>query len=88
MQVAVILLGEQAVLLMTAIPLGLVLGYGLAALLSLLYNTELYRFPLIVTRASYAFAVVVIVIAALVSGWMVRRQCDRLDLVAVLKTRE
>jgi len=87
-QVAVILLGEQAVLLIAAIPFGLLLGYGLSALMSLLYNTELYRFPLIVTRASYAFAVVVILIAGLLSGWLVRRQCDRLDLVAVLKTRE
>lgn len=87
-QVAVILLGEQAVLLLAAIPFGLVLGYGLSALMSAVYNTELYRFPLIITRASYAFAVVVIVIAGIVSGWLVRRQCDRLDLVAVLKTRE
>ncbi|MBL1178392.1 ABC transporter permease [Pantanalinema sp. GBBB05] len=87
-QVAVILLGEQAVLLIAAIPLGLVLGYGISALMSLLYNTELYRFPLVITRASYAFAVVVILIAGLLSGWLVRRQCDRLDLVAVLKTRE
>ena len=87
-QVAVILLGEQAVLLIAAIPLGLVLGYGISALMSLLYNTELYRFPLVITRASYAFAVVIILIAGLISGWIVRRQCDRLDLVAVLKTRE
>jgi putative ABC transport system permease protein len=87
-QVAVVLLGEQAMLLIAAIPLGLVLGYGLASLMSFAFNTELYRFPLIVTRASYAFAVVVIVLAGLVSGWLVRRQCDRLDLVAVLKTRE
>jgi putative ABC transport system permease protein len=88
LQVAVILLGEQAVLLIASIPLGLILGYGLAALMSKLYDTELYRFPLVVSRNSYAFAVVVIVIAGLVSGWLVRRHCDRLDLVAVLKTRE
>jgi putative ABC transport system permease protein len=42
----------------------------------------------VISRASYAFAVVVIVMAGLVSGWLVRRQCDHLDLVAVLKTRE
>lgn len=87
-QVAVILLGEQAVLLVLAIPIGLVLGYGLSAIMSLAYNTELYRFPLVISRSSYAFAVVVIGLAGLVSGGMVRRQCDRLDLVAVLKTRE
>lgn len=87
-QVAVILLGEQAVLLLAAIPLGFVLGYGISALMALTYTTELYRFPLIVTRASYAFAFVVIAVAAAGSGWIVRRRCDRLDLVAVLKTRE
>ena len=78
----------DAVLLIAAIPLGFVLGYGLSALMSLAFNTELYRFPLVVSRASYAFAFVVIVVAGLVSGWLVRRQCDRLDLIAVLKTRE
>jgi len=88
MQVAVVLLGEQALLVMTAIPVGFAFGYGIAALLSLAYNTELYRFPLIITKATYAFAFVTIAIAALISGWLVRRQCDRLDLVAVLKTRE
>jgi putative ABC transport system permease protein len=87
-QIGVILLGEQAVLTIAAIPIGFVMGYGLAALLSLAYNTELYRFPLIVTKASYGFAFVVIAIAALFSGLLVRRHCDRLDLIAVLKTRE
>jgi len=87
-QVAVVLLGEQAVLTIAAIPLRFALGYGIAALLSLVYNTELYRFPLIITKISYAFAFVVILIAALISGLLVRCQCDRLDLIAVLKTRE
>jgi putative ABC transport system permease protein len=87
-QIGVILLGEQAVLTIVAIPIGFVMGYGLAALLSLAYNTELYRFPLIVTKASYGFAFVTIAIAALFSGLLVRRHCDRLDLIAVLKTRE
>jgi len=87
-QIAVILLGEQAVLTMASIPIGFLLGYGLAALLSLAYNTELYRFPLIVTKASYAFAFLVIAIAAILSGLLVRRQLNQLDLIAVLKTRE
>jgi putative ABC transport system permease protein len=87
-QVAVVLLGEQAVLTLAAIPLGFALGYGIAALLSLAYDTELYRFPLIITKSSYAFAFIVITIAALGSGLLVRRQCDRLDLIAVLKIQE
>lgn len=87
-EIAFILLGEQAILTLIAIPIGFGLGFGLAALTSHAYSWELYRFPLIVTRASYAFAFIVIVIAALLSGWIIRRHLNHLDLIAVLKTRE
>ncbi len=43
-----ILLVELAILVMTAIPLGLFCGYGLAWLLCAALNTELHRFPLII----------------------------------------
>jgi putative ABC transport system permease protein len=87
-QIAIILLGEQALLTLVAIPFGFILGYQLAAMMSAAFDSELYRFPVVITKASYAFAFVVVAIAALVSGLLVRRQLDRLDLVAVLKTRE
>jgi putative ABC transport system permease protein len=87
-QVAMVLLGEQALLTLVAIPIGFVMGYGLIVLLSITYNTELYRFPVIVNKASYAFAVIVITLAALVTGLLIRHQLNRLDLIAVLKTRE
>jgi putative ABC transport system permease protein len=87
-QVAIVLLGEQAVLTVTAIPIGFTLGYGIAALLSKAFDTELYRLPLLITRANYASAFIVITTAAIISGWMVCRQLNRLDLIAVLKTRE
>lgn len=87
-EVAFILLGEQAVLTLLAIPVGYAIGYGLAALMALAYNTELYRWPLVVTRYTYGFAFGVIAIAAIISGALIRRQINQLDLVAVLKTRE
>jgi len=87
-EIAFILLGEQAVLLGLAIPVGFALGFGLSALIANLYDWELFRFPLIITPATYAFAFVVILAAALVSGGIIRRQLNRLDLIAVLKTRE
>lgn len=87
-EIAYILLGEQAVLLAIAIPAGFALGFGLAALMTRLYDWELFRFPLVITPASYAFAFVVIMVAAVVSGAIIRRQLNQLDLVAVLKTRE
>jgi putative ABC transport system permease protein len=51
-------------------------------------NSELYRFPYIVSPQTRLFAVGVVATAAVVSGLVVRRRVDRLDLVAVLKVRE
>lgn len=87
-EIAFILLGEQAVIILVAIPLGFILGFGLCALMSSAYQSELYRLPLVVTNASYAFAFVVIVVTAIISGFIVRRQLKSLDLIAVLKTKE
>lgn len=87
-EISVVLLGEQAVLTLMAIPLGFAIGFGLCAWMSMMYNSELYRLPLVVSRATYGFALIVVAIAAVVSGWIVRRQLVQLDLIAVLKTRE
>jgi putative ABC transport system permease protein len=87
-EVTVMLLGEQAVLTVAGIVFGLGIGYAVCSVLSSLYQWELFRIPLIVSGGSYALAVGVIVTAALASGLVVRRRLDRLDLVAVLKTRE
>jgi putative ABC transport system permease protein len=87
-EISRILLGELAVLTGVAVPLGLVLGFSFAAIAAAALNTEMYRIPLVVDRSTYAFAASVVIIAALLSGLLVRRRLDRLDLVAVLKTRE
>jgi putative ABC transport system permease protein len=81
-----ILLDEQAVLVLAALPLGFVWGYGGAALLVLAFDTELYRLPFVLRLGTYGYAVLVILLAAVVSALIVRRRIDRLDLVAVLKT--
>ncbi len=87
-EIAMILLGEQAIVTIVAIPLGCGMGYGLAALMSAAYDSELYRLPLVVSPSSYVYAFVVITLTALGSGWLIRRQLNHLDLIAVLKTRE
>jgi putative ABC transport system permease protein len=87
-EISLILLGELTVILLIAVPAGLLLGYGLAALVVVAFDTELYRFPLVILPRTYAFAAATTIVAAVVSGLVVRRRLDRLDLVAVLKTRE
>jgi putative ABC transport system permease protein len=88
-EVSFILLGELALLTLVAIPLGLVLGRTLAGLVIwLAYDTELFRIPLVVAPFTYGFAAVVTMIAAIVSGLIAHRLLARLDLVAVLKSKE
>jgi putative ABC transport system permease protein len=87
-EVAVILLGEQSVLTVLAIPLGFAMGAAICWLLVLRLSTELYRIPFVLTTRTFGFAACVVAIAALASGFLVARRINRLDLVAVLKTRE
>jgi putative ABC transport system permease protein len=87
-EISAVLLGELAAHVVLAIVPGLFLGRALAQLMISSVNQELYRLPAIVTGATYAFAMAVTLGAAIVSAALVRRQLDRLDLVAVLKARE
>jgi putative ABC transport system permease protein len=87
-EVSAILLGELAVIVVAAVPVGLVIGHSLAALLVWATSSELYRFPLLITPRTEVFAVAVVLVSATISGLIVRRRVDHLDLVAVLKVRE
>ena len=87
-EIAFILLGEQAIFCLAAMPLGLLIGIGLSALLSVALSSELYRLPMAFTPANFIFALAVLVTVAAASGLAVRRRLVTLDLIAVLKTRE
>jgi putative ABC transport system permease protein len=87
-EVTWLLLGEQGLLTLLAIPLGFALGIWTAWLLVRRLSTELYRIPLVLNSATFSFSALIIIIAALLSGMLVARRIDRLDLVAVLKSRE
>lgn len=87
-EISYILLGELAALTLIAIPVGLAIGYGLVCIVAGFMDSELYRIPIVVNPFTYAFAVCVALISAAISGLVVRRKLDHLDLIAVLKTRE
>ncbi len=87
-EIAYILLGELAVLTLIATGVGLGLGYVLAYFAAQAYDTEVYRIPLVVSRATYALSAATVLVASLISALAVRRRLHRLDLIAVLKTRE
>lgn len=87
-EISLILLGELAVLTVVALPVGAAFGFGLASAIVQAVDSEVYRFPLYVSRQAIAFACLCVMAASLASGLFVRRRLDRLDLVAVLKIRE
>ncbi len=87
-EVAVLLLGEQALITLAAIPLGWALGYALAAAVAAGLQTETYRIPFIVSNQTFLWSALATLVAAVLSGWIVRLRLDRMDLIEVLKTRE
>ncbi|MBI1181443.1 MAG: FtsX-like permease family protein [Alphaproteobacteria bacterium] len=87
-EISAILLGELAILVLLALPLGMAIGYGVARMVVKSLQTELFKLPLVIQPSTYAWTALVVVAAAALSALVVRRRLDRLDLVAVLKTRE
>lgn len=87
-EIAYILLGELATLTLAAVPVGFLVGIGLTGILVLAFESDLYRLPLIVEPGNFAMGATVVIVSALLSGLLIWRRLGRLDLVAVLKTRE
>jgi putative ABC transport system permease protein len=87
-EVSAILLGELAIEIVLAMPLGMLLGYLLAKGIVSLIQTDEFFFPFVIAPATYAFSALCVLLAGVVSALIVRRRVDALDLVSVLKTRE
>jgi len=87
-EIGFMLLGEQAILTLLAIPLGFAWGYAISGVITVVIDTELIRFPLFISARTYTLAFLVVAVSALLSGYLVQWRLRHLDLVAVLKTRE
>jgi putative ABC transport system permease protein len=83
-----ILLAELAVLTLIAQPPGWAIGYGLAWIMQTSLAGELMRVRLVVDNSTYALATAIVIVAAVFSALVVHQRIGRLDLVAVLKTRD
>jgi putative ABC transport system permease protein len=87
-EISAVLLGELAIQVLLAIPIGLVLGTYMAHAMMNMADPEQYRLPISLSSVTYAYAAGVTIVAGAVSALLVRRKLDQLDLIAVLKTRE
>lgn len=87
-EVAYILLGEQALLVLLSIGPGIWAGIELWRYLIGRFSTELFTIPFFVDPRVPAQGVLVVAVAAAGTALIIRRRVDRLDLVRALKTRE
>lgn len=83
-----VLVGELAVLVLLALPAGLVFGRWLALFIISSFSTETVRLPIIVNTSTYATAILVVLTASAASFTLVSRMLAKLDLVGVLKARD
>jgi putative ABC transport system permease protein len=87
-EVSSVLVGETMLLAVLAQPLGWLMGAWIATALSNSFSSDLYAIPLVLEPAIFARASLIVLAASFVSVMLVRRRIDRMDLVAVMKTRE
>jgi putative ABC transport system permease protein len=87
-EVAGVLFGELAAIVLLAQPLGWLIGYGISLAMVAAFSSDLYRVPFIIGREVFATASLVVLAAALVSAIAIRGRINSLDMIEVLKTRE
>lgn len=87
-EVARILLGEQALLVLLSLPVGLALGHLLAWSVAVTHSPDLLRLPFALTNRTYASSAITVCVAACVSAAIVARRLRKMDLTEVLKSRE
>jgi len=87
-EVRTVLIGELAILVLCALPVGLLFGRGLAIFIMSSFSTETVRMPILINSATYSIAIIVVLTAAVLSFTLVSRMLTKLDMVGVLKARD
>jgi putative ABC transport system permease protein len=87
-EVSALLLGEMAIAIAIALPLGMALGWGLVNTVTGLLKSDQFFFPVVIRPPTYAWAGLAVLASGVASALVVRRRIDTLDMVAALKTRE
>ncbi len=87
-EVARILFGEFMIEIALAIPIGIGMSQAIIDLIARFHSNESFQIPGVIGARTFVAACIVVIAAAAISAYVVRRRIDRLDLVAVLKTRD
>lgn len=87
-EVSQLLIADLALLTVLALPLGALTGWGMAKLLSLGLQSELYRVPAYLSPATLASASSVVLLAAVAAALAIHLRVLRLQPLAALRSRE
>ena len=87
-EVSSVLLIELSLIVLAAQPVGWLLGYVFAAVVTESFASDLFRIPFIIKPETFAISSLVVMSVAALTVFAVRRRVDGLDMVRVLKTRE
>ncbi len=87
-EVSGLLLGEMALSIAVALPLGMWMGWALVHGVADLIKSDQFFFPVVLQPRTYAWAALAVLVSGVASALVVRRRIDKLDMVAALKTRE
>lgn len=83
-----VLLGELSLLVLVALPTGLLFGHGVARYVIAAVSTETVRLPTHINPSTYAGSVLVVLAATCASFTLVSLMLRKLDMVGVLKARD
>ena len=87
-EIGKMLIGEQALLTVIAVPIGFLIGAATSYLITRVIDAEIVRLPLVFTPTTFFYSAVIVGAAALLSALLVSGRLRKMDLIAVLKTRE
>ncbi len=87
-EVGGVLVTELVILVVMAVPLGLLVGTGFATAILHMVDTETVRVPLVLTASNYAFAALVVTIGSTLSALFVLRKLKHLNLIGALRAPE
>lgn len=84
-EVAYILFGELGLITLLSIPIGIFLGYSMSVGMTESMDSDLFRIPVYLKNSTYGSAVLIVLLSAMVSFYLVWRQVDSIDLVSAQK---
>lgn len=84
-EVAYILFGELGIITLISIPMGIAIGIGFVSAMVHSMDSELFRIPQYFNSSTFGYAVIIVLLSAVFSFYLVWRRVDKIDLVSAQK---